>query len=95
MPHYAIHCIDKPHAEELRAETRAVHLDHVRAAGDRVLLGGPLLDDAGTPIGSLLIVDFDSRKDALEFAARDPYAQAGLFASVAVTLWRQVFPERG
>ena len=26
------------------------------------------------------------------FAADDPYARAGLFASVAVTAWRQVLP---
>lgn len=44
-------------------------------------------------MGSLLIVDFPSRKEAIEFAAADPYAQAGLFASVAVTAWRKVFPE--
>ncbi|MEE4348733.1 MAG: YciI family protein [Pacificimonas sp.] len=93
MPHYAIHCIDKPHAGDLRAQTRETHLDHVRALGDKVLIGGPLLDDAGAPIGSLLVIDFEDRKAALTFAAEDPYAKAGLFASVAVTSWRQVFPE--
>ena len=82
-------------AGDLRAETRAAHLDHVRALGDRVLCGGPLLDEGGTPIGSLLIIDFPGRKDAIEFAATDPYARAGLFASVAVTAWRYVMPEHG
>lgn len=94
MPHYAIHCIDKPQAQELRAETRAEHLEHVRALGDRVLIGGPLLDENANPIGSLLVVDFADRREAISFAASDPYAEAGLFASVAVTLWRQVFPEQ-
>lgn len=93
MPHYAIHCIDKPHGQELRAQTRDAHLDYVRALGGRLVVAGPLLDDGGQPIGSLLIIDFASRKEAIDFAASDPYTRAGLFASVAVTAWRQVFPE--
>lgn len=55
-------------------------------------MAGPLLDMAGQPIGSLLIIDFAERKDAVAFAAADPYALAGLFASVAVTAWRKVLP---
>ncbi|MBZ6377478.1 hypothetical protein B5C34_04725 [Pacificimonas flava] len=94
MPHYAIHCIDKPHAGDLRAETRAAHLDHIRSKGEDVLIAGPLLDGEGSPIGSLLVIDFADRKEAIAFAAADPYAQAGLFASVAVTSWRQVLPEQ-
>ena len=95
MPHFAIHCIDKPHGAELRAETRPAHLDHIRSLGDRVLVGGPLLDGEGNPIGSLLVIEFADRREAIGFAADDPYARAGLFASVAVTSWRQVFPESG
>jgi len=92
MPHFAIHCIDKPDSQALRAETRAAHLAHVDTLADRVLVAGPLLDMEGQPMGSLLIIDFPERRDAVAFAAADPYAQAGLFASVAVTSWRKVFP---
>jgi uncharacterized protein YciI len=93
MPHFAIHCIDQPDSLELRLANRPDHLAHVRSMGDRVLVAGPLLDLEGQPIGSLLIIDFDERKDAMAFAAADPYALAGLFASVAVTAWRKVIPE--
>jgi uncharacterized protein YciI len=93
MPHFAIHCIDKPDSHALRAETRAAHLAHVETVLDRLVVAGPLLDMEGRPMGSLLIIDFPSRKEAIEFAAADPYAQAGLFASVAVTAWRKVYPE--
>ncbi len=92
MPYFAIHCIDKPHAQELRAQTRAAHLEYVQTVKDDLLVVGPLLDNDGQPMGSLLIIDFPDRKAAIEFAARDPYAEAGLFASVAVTAWRKVFP---
>jgi uncharacterized protein len=93
MPYFAIHCIDKPAAGDLRAATRGRHLEHVAGAGERLLVAGPLLDDEGAPIGSLLIVDFDDRRAAIQFAADDPYAQAGLFASVAVTSWKKVLPQ--
>ena len=92
MPHFAIHCIDKPDSSALRAATRAEHLAHVGAVADRIVAAGPLLGLDGMPMGSLLILECVDRKAAIQFAADDPYAQAGLFASVAVTGWRQVFP---
>lgn len=92
MPYFAIHCIDKPDSTDLRATTRPAHLAHVHAVADSMLAAGPLLGLDGAPIGSLLIADFADRKAAIQFAADDPYALAGLFASVAVTAWRKVIP---
>ena len=92
MPFFAIHCIDNPASGDLRAETRPAHLEHIERIGDRLLVAGPLLDEEGRPIGSLLIIDCEDRKAAIQFAAEDPYALAGLFASVAVTAWRKVLP---
>ena len=92
MPLFAIHCIDKPDNQALRAETRSAHLAYIESMIDQVVVAGPLLDMGGQPMGSLLIMDFPERKDAIEFAAADPYAQVGLFASVAVTAWRKVYP---
>lgn len=92
MPHFAIHCIDKPESAELRVATRPAHLQYLQALSEPILAAGPLLDAEGAPIGSLLIIDFADRKAAIQFAADDPYSQAGLFASVAVTAWRKVLP---
>lgn len=93
MPFFAIHCIDKPDSLDLRMATRPVHIDYLDARADDMLAAGPLLDGEGNPMGSLIIMDFADRKAAIEFAAGDPYALAGLFASVAVTAWRQVYPK--
>ena len=93
MSYFAIHCIDKPASGELRAATRPRHLEHIATVTSRMLVAGPLLDDDGAPIGTLLIIDFDDRKSAIQFAADDPYALAGLFASVAVTAWKKVYPQ--
>ncbi|TFU01389.1 YciI family protein [Polymorphobacter arshaanensis] len=92
MSYFAIHCIDKPDSADLRAATRPEHLAYIGKIVDSVLVAGPLLGLDGAPIGSLLIIDFADRKAAIQFAADDPYALAGLFASVAVTAWKKVFP---
>ncbi|MGL6044329.1 MAG: YciI family protein [Sandaracinobacteroides sp.] len=92
MPVFAIHCIDKPLQQELRAATRPEHLAYLETAITQIVIAGPLLDEEGGPIGSMLLMEFPDRKAAVSFAADDPYARVGLFASVAVTAWRQVFP---
>lgn len=93
MPHFAIHCLDKPNSADLRAETRPLHLAYIGAKEGDLVAAGPLLDEDGGPIGSLIICAFGSRAEALSFAAADPYAEAGLFSSVTVTSWRQVYPQ--
>jgi hypothetical protein len=93
MPYFAIHCIDKPESLALRLANRADHLAHLDGVRESVLVAGPLLGLDDSPIGSLLIIDFADRKSAIQFAAADPYALAGLFASVAVTAWKKVIPE--
>jgi hypothetical protein len=92
MPFFAIHCLDKPMAGDLRAATRPAHLDHLRDHADRLFAAGPLLGPEGETIGSLIIIDLPDRDSAYRFAAADPYALAGLFLSVAVTAWRKVLP---
>jgi uncharacterized protein YciI len=94
VPTFAIHCIDKPLQQELRASTRAAHLAYVEAHAEHLVVAGPLLNEEGSPIGSMLLMNFPDYRSAVGFAADDPYARAGLFASVAVTAWRQVLPRK-
>ncbi len=95
MPDFAIIAHDAAGKALLRAETLPRHLDHLRTIEDRVVAAGPLLDESGTPIGSLVIARFDDLAAAQRFAAADPYAQAGVFGDVGVSAWRQVFPDVG
>ena len=95
MPVFAIHCIDKPLQLQLRAATRPAHLAYLESLAEQIVVAGPLLDEEGSPIGSMIIIELPDRRAAVAFAADDPYARAGLFASVAVTAWRQVFPRGG
>ncbi len=92
MPLFAIVARDRTDAGSLRADTRPRHLPHLEAIVERIVIAGPTLDESGAPTGSIIVADFSDLATAEAFAAADPYAQAGLFASVAVTAYRQVFP---
>ncbi len=88
---FAIICTDRPGSLEIRRTTREAHLGYLSAQGDRVVHGGPLLGVDGQPCGSLVIVEAADRTAALDLAANDPYALAGLFEDVAVREHRTVF----
>ena len=80
---------DKPGALQTRLDTREAHLAYVRETGV-VAQAGPLLDEAGGMIGSLLILDVADMDAARDWAEDDPYARAGLFASVELIPWKRV-----
>ncbi|NNE40541.1 MAG: YciI family protein [Marinicaulis sp.] len=90
MPAYILRCLDRPDAGALRADTRERHLEYIAAAGDLVLLAGPTLGDDGAPIGSMLIIEAADKTAASEFAAKDPYAVAGLFSNTEIQAYRIV-----
>lgn len=90
MPLFALYCLDKPDALDLRAAVRPDHLAYARDSG-AVRLAGPVLDPATeSPAGSLLVIEAEDLAAAQAFAAADPYANAGLFRSVDVRPFRTV-----
>jgi uncharacterized protein YciI len=48
--------------------------------------------DAGFT-GSLVIAEFSSLQDAKDWADIDPYVEAGVYASVSVKPFKQVYPQ--
>jgi uncharacterized protein YciI len=80
---------DKPGALQIRIDTRSAHLDHINTSGV-VEMAGPLLDAQGQMCGSLVILDVPDMAAAQAWAAADPYAKAGLFASVELIEWKKV-----
>lgn len=96
MPLFAITCLDKPDSVKVRLANREAHLNYAHQFEDRILIGGPLLaTDGRTPVGSMLVIDLPDEGAAAAWCAADPYAQAGLFASVSVHRYRQVLPDLG
>ena len=90
MPLFVLTCLDKPGALDLRMATREAHLAYADGCGDMVKLGGPLLDERGGMIGSLIIIEAEDRAAADSFSAADPYRKAGLFTSVDIRPFRAV-----
>jgi uncharacterized protein len=88
MATFALICIDKPGALEVRLATRQAHFDYLAQHPGVVRLGGPFLNAAGEMAGSLLLIESQDLAAAEAFAARDPYRQAGLFERVEIRPWR-------
>ena len=88
---FAIICTDRPDSLDVRLATREAHLRYLTTHAERMIHGGPLLDNDGRPCGSLLIVELEDRAAAEGFAAGDPYATVGLFENVVIRGYRTVF----
>ncbi|MGD9545422.1 MAG: YciI family protein [Methylocystis sp.] len=82
-------CLDKPGHVELRLSTRAAHLAFLEKHASRVKLGGPFVE-GDAPVGSMLILDCETEAAARALLSEDPYAVAGLFASVELRPWKRV-----
>ena len=89
---FVLTCRDRPGHLEVRKANRAAHLDYLAERAAQIRLAGPLLDPADAPAGSLIVIEVADRAAAEAFAAGDPYAKAGLFASVDIDPFRQVVP---
>lgn len=92
---FALTCLDNPNSTGKRAENRPAHVEYLEQHKDQIVMAGPLTtDDGQISVGSLLILDMPNREAVIAFAENDPYAKAGLFNSVAISAWRQVFPKK-
>ena len=87
---FAIHCFDKADHLQVRMDTRAAHLDHLKAVRSHIFAAGPTLDNDGKPNGSLIIVEYDDIAEAQALADTDPYKAAGLFERVTVQPWNKI-----
>ena len=86
---FALITHDKPGALQIRMDTRTAHLDYIASTGV-VEIAGPFLDDAGQMCGSLIILELPDLAAAQAWANNDPYAKAGLFATVTLNAWKKV-----
>jgi uncharacterized protein YciI len=77
-------------AQSRRNGVRPTHLDSIQplVEGGNVLVGGAILDGEGGMVGSVLIVDFDTREELDAWLAKDPYTIGGVWRSVDVRPFR-------
>ena len=85
---FALICTDKPGSLALRKANRPEHLAYLESLGETLVLAGPFTEpDGETMNGSLIVVEAPSLEAARKIAAGDPFAKAGLFASVDIRPW--------
>lgn len=94
---YALICNDKPGSLDLRLKARPDHVNYLNGLNDKGVLkmAGPFLDANGDACGSLVIVEAGDADAARKIADDDPYAKAGLFASVDIRPYNWVFNKPG
>jgi uncharacterized protein YciI len=87
VAYFCIHAFDRPGQHELRARLRESHRARLRQHEHPVAvrIGGPLLDDAGQMVGTMLIVEAESRDQVEAYLAGDPYVVERLFVTMTVT----------
>lgn len=92
---YAFTLMDRPGAAELRQQMRPVHKAYLAEMQDRIAFAGPLVaDDGTTMVGSLLVIDFPDREAAHAWLAREPFVKAGVFASISVHAFVNLWPQK-
>jgi uncharacterized protein YciI len=85
---YALICTDKPGSLPLRKANRPEHLAYLKSLGDKLAFAGPFTEaDGETMNGSLIVVEAGSLEEARKIGAADPFAKAGIFASVDIRPW--------
>ncbi len=92
---FAFHLIDRADAGDLRQRVRPEHKAYLAGVADRIAFAGPLIEDDGqTMIGSLLAIDFEDRAAAMEWAAQEPFTKAGLYQSVSILPFTNLWPQK-
>ena len=89
---YALICTDRPNSLALRLANRPEHLTYLQSLGETLVFAGPFTEPDGVTMnGSLVVVETATLEAARKIAAADPFAKAGVFASVAIRPWLWTF----
>jgi len=87
---WAIFCVDKPNTAAIRDSVLQPHRDYLGSQKGILVLAGATQNDEGTAaVGSLFIVNVNSRAEAKQFSDGDPFTQKGVFASITITRMRK------
>ena len=87
---WAISCVDNPNTAQNREKHLQPHRDYLQSKKDiLVLAGATQSDDGATAIGSLFVVNVNSRAEAKAFSDGDPFTQNRVFSGITITRMRK------
>jgi uncharacterized protein YciI len=87
VPAIAVTCRDAVGSAAPRERALAAHFAYVETILDRILVAGPLKDDGGALVGSLLILATEDEAEARQIIETDPYFAAGVWAEIRYDLF--------
>jgi len=90
VPLFLLRCLDVVGAAAHREQQRAAHVAHVRGSGV-VRMAGPMVNDSGAIVGSLMIIEVQDFARAQAFVENDPFRRAGVYGSVDIDQFRMTF----
>ncbi|NLS02964.1 YciI family protein [Rhizobium sp. P32RR-XVIII] len=83
--HYIVHCLDHEGGVEKRLANYDAHKAYLANASTKTVISGPLLaDDNETMIGSLFLLEADSKEEVVAFNKADPFTKAGVWRTVNI-----------
>ena len=96
MPQFLVIARDGTHpgAPARRAAARPAHLAAVNRLGGGMILGGAMLDAAGVPVGSTMVLEFPDLAAVEAWIASDPYTAGDVWRDLEVLPFR-IAVERG
>ena len=87
---WVIYCEDKPDSAAIREQHIEPHREYLQSQKKILVLAGARQNDAGTqPIGSLFVLNVNSRAEAQAFSEGDPFTKQGIFSSVTISRMRK------
>lgn len=84
---FTIYSEDKDESLPIRKANRDAHLAYLE--GFDVVTGGPIFDESGDMVGSMVIIDVTDMAAAENYCANDPYKLAGLPKLTKIWAWKQ------
>ena len=86
MMQFVIRAYDGEGMLDRRMEVRLRHFDGMEKMKEHTLCAGGILDEDGKMIGSMLVMEFQTRKELDEYLANEPY--------VVEHVWERIEVER-
>ena len=81
---FLINAYDGENMLEKRMEVRPKHLANIDKLGKHVVFAGGKLNEEGQPVGSVMIMEFDTRAELDEYLKVEQYIEAKVWDKVDV-----------
>ena len=87
---FLINAYDGENMLEKRMEVRPKHLKNIDRLGEHVVFAGGRLNDAGKPVGSVMVMKFETRDEFDGYLKTEPYIEAKVWDRVDVEAFNSV-----